>query len=121
MRRAVGQIGHVGDPATVLVGPEEVDVVAVVHGYLVLQAQAVAFDEIGQLSKLVELGLAVLSALEVEALRQLRVEQDVVAPLHALESKTESLGQAQGILEADAAAACQDGLPSLPGLHHPPG
>ena len=74
-------------------------------------------DEIRELP---ELGLAIRTGLQVERLRRVRVEQDVVAPAHAVENETERLGQTQGILETDVAAAGQHGLPRLARLHRAP-
>jgi hypothetical protein len=82
----VGEVGSVGDPAVVLVRPEQVDVVAVPHG-LILEAEAVAFDEVGDLPEPAELVLAVRAGLEVERLLQVGVKQDVVAPAHSFEGE----------------------------------
>jgi hypothetical protein len=44
-------------------------------------------DELRELPELVELGLAVRAGLQIERLRQIRLEQDVAAPTHPVEAK----------------------------------
>ena len=62
---AVGQVRDVGDPASVLFRPKQVDVVAMGHGSG-LQLQAVALDQGHELLDLVRLGLAVRPGLQIE-------------------------------------------------------